>query len=101
MWWATWFRVRQVALQEDLGVAEGSLGLAARRDKPLEQLFLGVGHAHAAPAAPRRRLDDDRIAMLLGKDQRVFFLLDRRVSTGNHIDACGNRCPSPGNLVPQ
>ena len=93
--------VGQVALQEDLGIAEGGLGLAGGRHQPLQQLLLVVGHAHAAPAAAGRGLDDDRIAVLLGELEGLLLFLDGVLGAGHHVDTGRDGGLAAGDLVPQ
>ena len=58
-------RPLDVALGEDAVVAERGLRLAARRLERVRQLVARAHDAHAAPAAARRRLEEQREAELL------------------------------------
>jgi len=93
--------IGQVALQKYFGIAEGGLGLAGGRHQTFQQLFFVVGHAHTAPAAAGRSLDDDRVAMFLGKLERLFFFFDGILGAGHHVDAGGDGRLATGDLVPQ
>jgi hypothetical protein len=59
-------RPPEVFLDIDLVIAEGGLCLGPRGAEGGFQLIGGPGELHAAPAAARRRLDDDRVADLGG-----------------------------------
>jgi len=93
--------VLDIALQEDRRITEGCLGFAAGGNKPLQQLLLVPGHAHAPAAATCRGLDDDGVAILLGKFEGLLFLLDRVLGTGHHLHPGGNGRLAAGHLVPQ
>ena len=54
-------------LEEDVGAAEGGLGLAAGLVERRVELLGRLDDPHAAAAAPHRRLDDHRIAQGLGR----------------------------------
>ena len=58
-------RPLDVALDEDGAVAERGLGLAARRGARVVELVGAADDAHAAPAAARRRLHEQRKAELV------------------------------------
>ena len=66
-----------VLLEVDLAVAEGLLGLAPGDVELLGEGDVVVGDPHAAPAAARDRLDDDRVA-----DRRATLTASASVSTG-------------------
>jgi hypothetical protein len=55
-------RVLEELLHIDGRIAERRAGLRARRLHRVDQRGFGVHHAHAAPAAAARRLDDHRVA---------------------------------------
>ena len=57
---------------EDVGHAERGARLAPRLVEGGVECLGRLDHAHAAPAAPHRRLDDDRIAQRFG--QRLGLL---------------------------
>ena len=59
-------RPLDVALAEDPAVAKARLGFAARGLERLLEPVGGAHDAHPAPAAAGRRLDDQRVADLLG-----------------------------------
>ena len=72
-------------------VAEGRLGLAARHAERRGEFVSRTRDFHAAAAASGRRLDDDRIADLLGDPQR-FVGVNRPVRArhaGNTEFLCG------------
>ena len=71
-----------VLLDVDVADAERRLGLALRGLERLRQLGRALDDAHAAAAAAGGRLDDDRIADLLGDLQRLLLALDRPVAPG-------------------
>ena len=53
---------RDVALDEDIGLAEGRSGFALRFFELAQQLIAVAHHAHAAPAAAEAGFDDQREA---------------------------------------
>ena len=55
-------RVAEEFFHVDHGVAEGRGRLALGQLHGLDQVRFGMHHAHAAPAATTRRLDDHRVA---------------------------------------
>ena len=59
-----------VFLEENRGIAEARAGLALRFVEQSVEVGRLVHHAHAAPAAAERRLDDERKADLL-RDSRA------------------------------
>ncbi len=64
-------RLCQIFLEVDAVVAEGCLRLRARRLDGAVEVFGRVGHLHAAAAAAGCRLDQDRIAHVLGDPWRL------------------------------
>jgi hypothetical protein len=60
-------RAFQVALEEDRVVAEGGLGLAARCGQGVLELVGTPDDPHPSAAAAGRRLDEQRVAELLGR----------------------------------
>ena len=60
-----------VFFQVDFAVAEGRLGLGLGLLQGRLQRQVVQGHAHAAPAAAGRRLDQHRKTQLLGQRHRV------------------------------
>ena len=68
--------ILQVFFQKDRGVAESGQGLGGGRFEAFQQFLLIAGHPHATAATTGGGLDDDRIAALLGENQRVFFTGD-------------------------
>ena len=77
----------QVALEVDRVVAEGRLGLAAGGLDGLDEVVLGLGDLHAAPAATGGGLDQHREADFLGGGQGLFLGGHRAVGAGHHGDA--------------
>src|SRR5690606_6782500 len=77
-------RILDVLLDVDVAVAERGLGVALRRLERLGEIRSRADDAHAAPAAARHGLDDDRIAELLRDLQRLLFALDRAVAAGQY-----------------
>src|SRR4029077_2767867 len=73
-----------VLLEVDVPDTKGRLGLAHRGLDELRQLFSLTHDAHAAPAAARDGLDDDRIANLLRRVERLVLALHRTVAAGQH-----------------
>ena len=71
-----------VLLDVDVADAERRLGLALRGLERVRQLRRRSHDAHAAAAAAGRRLDDDRVADLLGDLERLLLALDRAVAAG-------------------
>ena len=69
-------RPREVFLEIEGVVAEGVLGFDPRSAQRVAQLVRVGGDLHAAPSAAGRRLDDDRIADLVGDLQRLGFVAD-------------------------
>ena len=81
-------RLGEIFLEIDRVVAEGGLGFDAWRCAIASASSSGVaGDLHAAPAAARRRLDDHRIADLVGDPQRLGLVLDRALGAGHAGDA--------------
>ena len=68
-----------VLLEVHIADAERRFGFTLRRLEGMRQLAHGSHDAHAAAAAAGRRLDDDRIADLLGRLDRLVLGLDRSV----------------------
>ena len=80
-------RLGEILLEIDRVVAERRLGFDARVVEGVGQLVGGVGDLHAAAAAARRRLDDHRVADLVGDPQRLRLVVDRALRAGNAGDA--------------
>src|SRR4029453_10658858 len=70
-------RLEQVLLEIHRAVAESSLGLLAGRRELAGQISLGRNDAHAAPAAARRRLEDDGIADFRRQARRLLGVIER------------------------
>ena len=77
-------RVDEVLLNVKRAIAEGRLRLLGADREELRQIVGALNHAHAATAATRRRLQDDRIANL----RRGFR---RRRLVGDHAVRARNR----------
>ena len=88
-----------VLLHVDVADPERGLGLALRRLQRLRQLAGDVDDAHAAAAAAGRRLDDHRVADVLGDLQRLFLALDRAVAAGQDRHAGLLHRPARARLV--
>ena len=63
-------RLVEIFFEIDGIVAESGLGFAARAGERMREIFGRTRDLHAAPAAAGRRLDEHRIADLLGDRQR-------------------------------
>jgi hypothetical protein len=79
IWNSMWRATRRI-FDVDVADAERRLGLALRGLDRVRQLRRRPHHAHAAPAAAGRRLDDHRIADLLGELERLLLVVDRAVA---------------------
>ena len=73
-------RVLDVLLDVDVADAERRFGLALRGLERLRQLAWRADDAHAAAAAAGDRLDDHRVAELLGDLLRLVLAVDRAVA---------------------
>jgi hypothetical protein len=93
--------VLDVSLEEHRGVPERRPGLAPRGAETLQQLGPAARHPHATPAAARRGLDDDGVAVLAGEDERLLLVLDGIVGARHHRHAGPDRRPAPRHLVSQ
>jgi len=93
--------VFDVALEEHGGIAERRLRLAPGGHQSFEQLLLVSGNPHPATAAAGRCLDDDRIAVLLGKPECILLFHDRIFGPRNYLHTGGYCRLASGNLVPQ
>ena len=81
-------RLLDVLLQVDAAVLEGLLGLLPGRGlRPALQADVVAGDAHAAAAAAGRRLDQHRVADLVGQRQRLGLVLDQPLAAGHDGDA--------------
>ena len=80
-------RRRQVLLEVDRRVAEGTLGFGARDQDRVGEVLRVARDAHAAPPAARGRLDDDRVADLLGDAERLLLVAHRTVGARDHRHA--------------
>ena len=74
----------EVALDVDVAVAEGRLGLALGGAQRVRELAGRLDDAHAAAAAAGDGLDDHRVADVLGQLQRPVLVLDRAVAARQH-----------------
>ena len=88
-----------VLLDVDVADAERRLGLALRGLDGVRQLAGRAHDAHAAAAAAGGRLDDDRIADLLGELERLLLALDRAVAAGQDRHAGLLHHPARARLV--
>ncbi len=80
-------RMRQIFLDINGIIAEGGFRFGARGGKRQRQFGSLARHFHAAPAAARRRLDENGIADI-GGDARCFLVAaDRALRTGNGRDS--------------
>jgi len=93
--------VLDVALQENRRVAEGGPGLAGGAGKTFKELLLVPGHAHAATATAGRCLDDDRIAIVLGKPEGLLLFLDGVLRPWNDLHTRSHGSLAAGHLVPE
>ncbi len=75
--------VQDESLEEQRVVAERRGGFAPRADERRGQLRCLVHHTHTLAAAARRRLDEDRIADVLGAGDQVVVGQSRPRDTGN------------------
>ena len=80
-------RAHHHPLEEDGGVAEGVLGLGARRGEGIGELALGRHAADAAPAAARGRLEEEREAEAARVGARLVDARDRAAAPGRHRHA--------------
>src|SRR5262245_6913016 len=80
-------RLLDVFLEIDAAVFEGLLGLLARGGEAGAEADVVAGHAHAAPTAARRRLDQHRETHRVGEPQGVVLILDQAFATGDDGDA--------------
>ena len=87
-------RVLQILLNKHGAVAEGRLSFLTRHPQHRSQRRLIMAHLHAATAAARRSLDDDRESDLLGNLDRLFLVLDGIGRAGEHRHTGG-----PGSLL--
>ena len=76
-----------VLLEVDVADAERRFSLALRGLHRVRQLAGRAHDPHAASAAAGRRLDDDRIADVLGDLERLLLALDRSVAAGQDGEA--------------
>src|SRR5262245_65139569 len=73
-----------VLLDVDVGNAERRLRLPLRGFDGMGQLAGGAHDAHPAPPAARGRLDDHRVADVLGDLERSLLALERAVAAGQN-----------------
>ena len=87
-----------VFFEIDFGVAEGGLGLGLGLLDGGLQGQIVQGHAHAAPAAAGRRLDQHRKAELVGQRDGLALALDQPLAAGHggNVDFLGQ---SPGGVL--
>ncbi len=79
--------VLQVLFQVHGGIAEGAARLLARELEGVVQMRLGVYHAHAAPAAAGRGLDDHGVAHFAGDTLALIDVVAQgAVRTGHARD---------------
>ena len=71
-------RLGEIALEEDCGVPEGRLSLAARGLKGLSEVLGTLDDAHALASAAGRRLDQQRVADLGGHRGRIDTITQLR-----------------------
>jgi hypothetical protein len=67
--------ILQVFLHVNHGIAKGGHGLGAGQGDGIDQGSLGVDDPHAAPTAPARGLNDDRVADLAGQLEGALLVL--------------------------
>src|SRR4029077_16278575 len=76
-------RALQEFLHVHLVIAEGGVCLGARDADRVQERSVGVHHAHAAPAATARGLDNDRVADVTGDAQALIPVIpERAIRTG-------------------
>ncbi len=80
-------------------VAERRLGLRAADLEHRFELARGADHAHALAAAAGRRLDQDRVAQLLGLRERVRLVAEHPVRARDRGQAVRAEQPAGGFLV--
>ena len=88
-------------LQVERVVAEGGLRLRAADAQDRLELARGADHAHALATAAGRRLDQDRIADLLGLAQRVQLVAEHPVRAGDRRQAVGRQQLARRGLAPE
>src|SRR5215471_4399555 len=76
-----------VLLDVHVGDAERRLGFPLRRLERVRELTGVADDAHPASAAAGRRLDDHRIADVLGDLERLLFAFNGSVAAGQNRDA--------------
>ena len=88
-----------VLFEIDFGVAKGRFGLGLGLLQGRFQRQVVQGHAHSAPAAAGRRLDQHRKTQLVGQRYRVALALDQTLAAGHggDVDLFGH--PAGGVLV--
>src|SRR5205807_2663210 len=82
-------RTDQVLLQEEVAAPERGGGFLGGGGELLAQLPLVERHAHPAPAAAERRLEDGRITDARRRGRRRLHVRQRVRRAGNHGDAQG------------
>ena len=80
-------RLLEIFLDIDRVVAESSLGLGLGGLERVEEIVLVARHLHAASAAAGSRLDDDRIADVLGDLPGLGLVGDAALGAGHAGDA--------------
>ena len=80
-------------------VTKGGLRLRAGQQQRGLHLPRGPNQAHAAAAAARRRLEQHRVACLLGLRQPVVEIADDPTAAGNRRQAVGGEHPAHGVLT--
>ncbi len=93
------FGALQIFFDINRGITEGNLGFMLGRHESADQTHFIVTDTHAAPAAARRRLDDDGILDLFGYFKSVVFVFDRFNSSRNDRHSGFARCLARGHLV--
>ncbi len=76
-------RLLDVLLQVNAAILEGALGFLTRGLESGQQRGFIAGHAHAAAAAARRRLDEYRKTHRTGQLERVLFLFNQPFAAGH------------------
>ena len=87
-------RLFDVLFQVNAAVLEGLLRFLPGRLEARFQAHVIAGHAHAASAAAGRRLDQHRVADLIGECERLGLLGDQAVAAGDdgHAGLAGRSC---------
>ena len=81
------FRVLDEFFDVDVAVAESLFRFGFRGVESLNEAGVIVGDTHAASAAARRSLDDNRVFEFAGNDKRLFFGFDHAAGAGGNGNA--------------